>query len=40
MQKLDILWQNRPFHAKIVRNRKMFLEFIFMDQMVYKFAQG
>ena len=27
------------FCAKITRNWKMFVEFIFKDQMVYKFAQ-
>ena len=38
--KLDILGQNSYFYAKIARNWKIFVELIFKDQMVYKFAQG
>ena len=39
-QKLYILGQIVHFYAKIARNWKIFVEFIFKDQMGYKFAQG
>ena len=38
--KLYILGQNTPFLCKNAKNWKIFVEFIFNYQMVYKFAQG
>ena len=38
--KLYILGQKVYFYAKIARNWKMFVEFVFKEQIVYKLAQG
>ena len=38
--KWDILGQKSQFLWKNLRNWIIFVEFIFKDQMVYKFAQG